>query len=340
MPWPSQEMAIPSRGRIRTPWTSSCSSTTARIFIKTSKPSANRRREPRWADSFTTEAVHDLDQDTRACIGNMQNLIVSAGFYYLYSENPNVQYGTAQYRKTRDNEDRIYGIMPIYNLRVGKSARPHESPNFEELEIEFGETINARCPIMGQSYVHTVKDRPRNTWCITQMSTVPDELMSYSNPYRRCSISANQTGNMTARGDCCPFPELVDLFVDLKVGSVYHTLTLFLDHYVSSKLEYRPGSVRSAVQRDEIRCFPALYEIYGRQNLWVLWLGDIESERAAENNVLKRRHIGLLIGRHQWYKEKAWIDTPFHRYGVCTWLEQTAQIKEKVPWRQVNILLK
>ncbi|KAI0448435.1 heterokaryon incompatibility protein-domain-containing protein [Xylaria acuta] len=302
----------------------------------------NQRHQPKWIDSFTAQSLDDPDEDTIACIDNIKKLILSAGFYYLFSENPNVQYGTAQFRKTRDAPDRIYGIMQIYNVKVGKPARPHESPNLETLEIEFGAAINAHCPILGQSYVHTVKDLPHNTWCITQMSTVPDQLMSYQEPHKQCSISANPMGIATAHGKCCPFPDLVRVHVDLRFQLEDQTLELFLDHCISSKLTCCPNRLRPAIQEDEIRCFPGLYERYGRQNLWVLLLGDVRGSFNYEQRAYDRTHIGLLIGRDKWYAEEEWIGSPFHRYGVCTWLEPTERVKremERLQWRDVELSL-
>ena len=40
------------------------------------------------------------DKEMRHRISNIEQLILQAGFYYLFSDNPNVQYGTARYRTT------------------------------------------------------------------------------------------------------------------------------------------------------------------------------------------------------------------------------------------------
>ena len=85
----------------------------------------------------------------------IKQLILQAGFYFLFSTNPNVQYGIAQYRTTSRDVDRVYAIMQTYNLRVGKSIRPKEQPPLAELIDEFAVAINRKCPIMGQMFIHT-----------------------------------------------------------------------------------------------------------------------------------------------------------------------------------------
>lgn len=56
--------------------------------------------------------------------------------------DPNRLYATAKFRQTRYAEDRIYGIMQMYNLRVGQAARHFDKPNLERLRLEFGLAIN------------------------------------------------------------------------------------------------------------------------------------------------------------------------------------------------------
>ncbi|KAF2726903.1 hypothetical protein EJ04DRAFT_570854 [Polyplosphaeria fusca] len=69
-------------------------------------------------DFFAPKAKTDVEVVT------VKQLLMSAGFYTLWSDNPNVQYGTAKFRTTTRDEDRIYAVMQMYNLKVGKSARP------------------------------------------------------------------------------------------------------------------------------------------------------------------------------------------------------------------------
>ncbi len=116
-------------------------------------------------------------QEIKKQICEMKQLILQAGFHFLFSNNPNVQYGIARYRRTSRDVDRVYAIMQIYNLRVGTSIRPKEQPPLAELIDEFAAAINQRCPIMGQMFVHTQVPEQFKSWRITEFSTVPPCLI-------------------------------------------------------------------------------------------------------------------------------------------------------------------
>lgn len=119
-----------------------------------------------------------------AILRDMKEHILQAGFYYLFSDNLNVQYGTARYRITSRPVDRVYAIMQIYNLCVGKSARPDKNPGLDELKDEFAAAINHHCIILGQIFLHTDSPDLGKTWRITEFSTIPDKLMDYKDPNR------------------------------------------------------------------------------------------------------------------------------------------------------------
>lgn len=104
-----------------------------------------------------------------AIVGSLRDIreqILKAGFYYLFSDNPNVQYGTVRLRKTSRRVDRVYAIMQIYDIRVGKSAR--RGPELEELVDEFAGAIHAHSAILGQLFLHTTPPERGKTWRITR----------------------------------------------------------------------------------------------------------------------------------------------------------------------------
>lgn len=57
--------------------------------------------------------------------------ILQVGFYYLFSTNPNVQYGSVRYRMTSREEDRVYAIMQIYNIRLGNQRARMITPHWK-----------------------------------------------------------------------------------------------------------------------------------------------------------------------------------------------------------------
>ncbi|KAL2155753.1 hypothetical protein VTH82DRAFT_495 [Thermothelomyces myriococcoides] len=118
-----------------------------------------------------------LSDQAESALRRIKQQILQAGIYCVFSTNPNVQYGMARYRFASFEEDRVYGIMQIYGLRLGKAARPETKPTLRELVREMAEAINKMSPILGQYFVHTSASCPNVTWHITEQSFVPDDLM-------------------------------------------------------------------------------------------------------------------------------------------------------------------
>jgi hypothetical protein len=183
-----------------------------------------------------------------SAICRIKEQILQAGFYYLFSTNPNVQYGTARYRTTTHKEDRVYAIMQIYNLQVGKSVRPEENPELEELVSEFAGAINQSSAILGQYFVHTQIPRHGATWQITEQSTIPDVLMMYSDPIGLATITLDRGGPAVAAGMCCRFPALIQASRDdgernpfFAVQGMGLDAELFFDHHIegTSKFKYQ-----------------------------------------------------------------------------------------------------
>ncbi|KAJ5115227.1 heterokaryon incompatibility protein-domain-containing protein [Penicillium alfredii] len=77
------------------------------------------------------------EESVRDQVAQLTNHILQAGFYFFLGSNPNIQYGIAKYRRTSREVDRIYAIMQIYNLRVGKFAHPGDNPTLPSLITEF-----------------------------------------------------------------------------------------------------------------------------------------------------------------------------------------------------------
>ncbi|KAL8365223.1 hypothetical protein RB595_004159 [Gaeumannomyces hyphopodioides] len=285
-----------------------------------------------------------------ADVGFIKDLLLRAGFYYLFSDNPNVQYGTAKYRQTLRDEDRIYAITQIYNLKVGKSARPTQDPSLhpklDELQIEFAAAINQRCPILGQFFSHTSELVPENTWCITTSSTVPDHLMTYRDPRPQCQFLPHGLGVAKVRGRYCQLFELYNLLKKSRADNSSDTFELFLDQYVLKALHYRPEfAAKVRLGWDNSFCIPGLNETCGRQNMSVILLGDLKGVPSPERKDLQRIRFGLLVsqvkpGGVPHLEEQR--DAFYYRYGVCSWMEYSMQVEERVnqlPWVDGDLLL-
>ncbi|KAI1741806.1 heterokaryon incompatibility protein-domain-containing protein [Xylaria scruposa] len=231
-------------------------------------------------------------------------LIDSTGIGQLFSNNPNIQYGAAKYRKTEYPEDRVYGIMQIYNIRVGQSVRPDDFPSLNELIEEFGFAINYKSVVQGQAFVHTSTSKPRLSWCITEYSDVPHGVQNISEVRNRSTISKGDSSSVQIQGKACLFPDFLEIH-NRDVSGLNHTmgsqLRLYLDGHIAEDIE--PGADPWSWWRDaslfvlcvgrdlklgedwtraqetwlrHYRMAKKTCEIHGLDRLLVLELGDFE----------------------------------------------------------------
>lgn len=147
---------------------------------------------------------------------------------------------------TRRPEDRIYGIMQIFDVRVGQSVRPTEPrPALDMLRAEFGLAINDRSALRGQLYVHTEAATAGSSWCVTEASGVPSWFTWLEGMRDRCTIGVKERGGLEpfpsvradldvrATGPCCAFSRFYE--AGLAAGSAA-ILEIFLDHETSECL--------------------------------------------------------------------------------------------------------
>lgn len=153
------------------------------------------------------------------------------------SSNPNVQYSAAKFRQTQYAEDRIYGIMQIYGIRVGQSIRPNDQPSLDSLIEEFGLAINAKSPVIGQLFVHADETKTGLSWCITEQSTVPDwmSLPEMVDITIMSKIAKDDSGTVVATGRCCNFQEFYDR--NIPESPFVADLSLFFDYSVCQQLD-------------------------------------------------------------------------------------------------------
>ncbi|KAI3391116.1 hypothetical protein diail_7939 [Diaporthe ilicicola] len=220
------------------------------------------------------------------------------------TSNPNVQYAAAKHRKTMREEDRIYGIMAIYGIKVGAAAPgadPKRKYTFVELENEFVSALNAYSPLLGQMFVHTKKPRAGRTWQITQSSRIPVEtLANYDHHYpaKNCSIFANPRGANFALlgGDITPMHQMLKYWKacegpDPTPPGGFQALWFELDDYVSQEhpsiprpYEHLSWSGPSTefghyLLNITYRTATSLMDVFGVEQVSVLRLGTREGDR-------------------------------------------------------------
>lgn len=281
-------------------------------------------------------------QEMKNQVYEMKQLILQAGFYFLFSTNPNVQYGIAQYRTTSRDVDRVYAIMQTYNLRVGKSIRPKEQPPLAELKDEFAAAINKLCPMMGQMFIHTQAPQPSKSWRITEASTVPDDFMIYKEPRPKSEITMTST-MMVARGLRCPFAEILSMVRKILKENPFGGVdfNLALDTHVVDGLGVQQSRAASSPSSEGMLGLQVLMR-YGRQNVWVLWLGDVRGVWNSPRGIFSRRQVGLVLICTDQGGDADRKRLQYQRIGVCTWTAfdvTTEKAMDELDWNKAELQL-
>lgn len=220
-------------------------------------------------------------------IHEIMDILKVAGLCDNFTLNPHFAYGLAQHRHTRYREDRIYGILQVYDLRVGRAIRPWERPSLEELVDEFGLEINMRSLVTGQLFLHTSPERPRRTWCITEQSTVPVDFRHYEGLKTQSLALKTTSGSLIIAGQSCPFAnfsELHDADIHQWTHAVTFAMRLYLDQHVDRdvnpdfdiRLPYGSTISRQHHRWDNHPILGRLSEAYAPENILVLRLGELE----------------------------------------------------------------
>lgn len=164
----------------------------------------------------------DEHSDFRAAAGNILRRMDTLGFGAY--DNPVILYSAAGYRETQRDDDRIYGIMQVFGLKLGKSVSPGMAFTLAELETQFAAAMNMRSPLWAQLYVHTIEQPPGRRWCISQSSRIPECLvMDFVVARSQCNISVDSHGHPSFTGLSCSFLDLKGACDSTRTGPFIRT---------------------------------------------------------------------------------------------------------------------
>lgn len=117
--------------------------------------------------TFGIEYSHFTDRDDDEAV-HMRNLLEKSGLAELEEvHHPLGLLYAARHRTARYEKDRFYGIMQIFDLRLGKSrpgADPQHDFTISELEDELGEHLLKEEPIMSQIFNPTIEPSHGKRW--------------------------------------------------------------------------------------------------------------------------------------------------------------------------------
>lgn len=156
----------------------------------------------RSADIITTSS-----EEHRTAVADILTRMEALGL--KSHDNPVLVYSIAGYRKTLHEEDRIYGIMQLFGLKLGKSSNPRLSFSLSELEVQFAAAINKKSPVWAQLFVHGMNQSAGRHWCINQSCRLPQCVNIVSGLAKsQCHISVDANGQASSKGSCCSFEQL------------------------------------------------------------------------------------------------------------------------------------
>lgn len=254
--------------------------------------------------------------------------IYRTGYNSPPSENPNVQYGRARFRKTTYEVDRIYGIMAAYNISVGAAApgadvkRVYTLP---ELQEEFAIAINAKSALLGQLFVHLSQPCEGKTWQITQESRVPpafsvarQHLHPPSFTVDDCVIrpvEENTAKTMRIEGPVCSLAAMISCWEAWREHDRDYMANLILDDYLSENdclLPRRnPRDEAMSYGKERINSISlCLLELFGAEMISVLRLGTIGGRWKGPYQ------YGLILLHDRDRQEVC------QRLGICMWSER------------------
>ncbi|KAI1157388.1 heterokaryon incompatibility protein-domain-containing protein [Nemania serpens] len=291
-------------------------------------------------------------------VTQITTVVNSTGALETYGNNPNILFSLSKSRTTTYPEDRIYAIMQIYNIRVGRSIRVHDSPSLAELRDEFGYAINCQSLVQGQAFVHTVKPKPGKSWCITEDSFIPAELKRHDFSRIHSRISRAPSGEVQITGRWCLFAKFLEVHHQYKChleDNMALYPIFFLDKDVADRLELGPEpntlwdeiSFRPLIRLEEeyklryklrqndrqslarqLKVSQDLFKLLGPDNLLIIDLADADEEGTNSERKpgwtedhylpLSRRHIGLIVHQTQ-VGELPDCYPKYERLGVLEW---------------------
>lgn len=163
-------------------------------------------------------------------------LVDANGLSKLARTNPMALYTTANRRTTTHPCDRIYGIMQVFDFKLGSSAEGADSQKdytLPELEVQFGSELLKTLPVLSQIVTHMEPVPFGQAWRVQASSKMP-ALAQYFTYYRtssicgrseaKCDLSTFATENTTwacFSGYCIPFSQLLEVCLAVNKAGLY-----------------------------------------------------------------------------------------------------------------------
>jgi hypothetical protein len=270
-------------------------------------------------------------------------------------DNPVVLYSAAGFRQTGpfNEDDRIYGIMQVFGLKLGKSVSPGVKFSLPELEVQFAEAMNSKSPIWAQLFVHTRIQPAGRHWCISQSSRLPESLTFVAiAPQSSCHILLDGQKRAFFVGQSCSFEDLwkawgraraqvpwaENFWATDTVEGVQSVELLALDHcdFTSNHIPARLREIDNETSEKNRELGEMLENCQCSIRVFLLGkivtsAGDEESDEEGEDGL--HASVGILVRpvrRH--------IDTFWQRIGIAIWADN-ANCESTNSWHGTRLML-
>lgn len=242
-------------------------------------------------------------------------------------------YGVASRRNPMREHDRIYGIMQVFGLVLGKSARPDMEFTLLALEDQLGVAVNKMNPVLAQSFIHlgNPDPRPNRLWCLSRnmfvfsSSPVLGRELDRPEPYCRITFDDSE--------DCAVFHGHRASFKDLSsrlrgpCEDKAAFLSLHFDHTTENRAKLPEFYFDSISHYDDPRLELQTEEV-----------GKVLQKSLGDEIVV------LLIGSMEDSPGRTWLGviayplpttgTPskvcWARIGICTWMMHIDTIRSEL----------
>lgn len=275
---------------------------------------------------------------------SFRNMAEASGLAARAAEHPMAILAAAHRRTTQRENDRVYGIMQIFDLKLGKTkpgtptgrGDPFTLP---ELEDELGAALLHHYPVLSQLHVHARDAGAGRGWrqgrwsrpVVIRSSGV--EGSRYLHSALLCGVWPERVGDQLVgafRGRACTIESLKTWWRNTEGRQMVASNTLIgicLDHVPSFDIECKQlhGGPEAEVEAELISLAGKL-----NPNSKILLLGTLNGRDGEGPS--KKICLGLILG---WTTEHPYGSTQFYkRIGVCYW--EGSGTSDSSEWSQLE----
>lgn len=293
---------------------------------------------------FRDDVVFGPGWDKKS-IANLRKSIEESGLVQLYERCPTGLLAMAQYRRTGpDNTtDRIYGIMQVFDLRVGKSrpgADPGHAFTLDELQDELGAALMTKDPVLSQLHIYQSPTALGKGWRVNEDSRPADwfedvvrdfgydSALSSSPSHNDFSMSQLSPIQLSGavwchiKGPAVPLRNLRDTWEDLfsKIGCVIYKVVLGIDCPKPTRLHDMDGRVNEYMVKE----ISDLVSQHPRASVVLLGVCYSSSVRYRTNEdpIIEhrpKRAFGLIVIPYESVAALNLNSLVWRRIGICSW---------------------